>query len=147
MKSGYNCVKRGYIWCEEWLYLALHTVLRVVVVLSQTIATTCNQAINIMMGLHLYLYMFVLISLPLSLLSSPSPSPSPLSSHSPPLSFPFPSPPSPSSLPLSASLLSFLQSSPKHDPDEGVQTDRQLLHDQWSHWTNWYKQQPLGHVR
>lgn len=28
-----------------------------------------------------------------------------------------------------------------------MQTDRQVLHDQWSFWTNWYKQQPLGHVR
>lgn len=39
------------------------------------------------------------------------------------------------------------ESSQKHTPEEGVQTDRQLLHNQWSYWTNWYKQQPLGHIR
>jgi hypothetical protein len=39
------------------------------------------------------------------------------------------------------------ESSPKHSKEEGVQTDRQLLYNQWSYWTNWYKQQPLGHVR
>ena len=39
------------------------------------------------------------------------------------------------------------QSSPKPTDEEGVQTNRQLLHSQWSYWTNWYKQQPLGHIR
>ncbi|CAI8002180.1 Anoctamin-7 [Geodia barretti] len=36
---------------------------------------------------------------------------------------------------------------PSPQTDEGVQTDRQLLQNQWSHPRNWYKQQPLNQVR
>jgi hypothetical protein len=39
------------------------------------------------------------------------------------------------------------ESSPKPTDEEGVQTDRQLLQNQWSHPRNWYKQQPLTQVR
>jgi hypothetical protein len=39
------------------------------------------------------------------------------------------------------------ESSPKPSDDEGVQTNRQLLQNQWSHPRNWYKQQPLNQVR
>lgn len=41
----------------------------------------------------------------------------------------------------------YVQSTPKSTEEEGVQTDRQLLHKEWSNWKKWYKQQPLGHVR
>lgn len=28
-----------------------------------------------------------------------------------------------------------------------VTTERQLLYKKWAHWSNWYKNQPLHHIR
>ena len=33
------------------------------------------------------------------------------------------------------------------DPPDTKMSDRQFLYHRWSYWTNWYKRQPLDHIR
>ena len=35
----------------------------------------------------------------------------------------------------------------KDEFDDAKMSERQFLYHRWSYWTNWYKRQPLDHIR